>query len=190
MGWKLFQRSFGRETHDLDLDLDPWISQHWTYWTHSTFPQKETEILSDWCHVMPGGWPFGLTEQATAFAELVALRAWVGVGATCFDAVEAELGGFANLIRNVDLVPLADLRVALVAVKFVPAEGQDACPQICATGPMWVGLAHRMAHAGNGQTWASYVYEDLFATSPPSQLHRTALMPQSAALSAPPKSCV
>ena len=58
--------------------------------------------------------------EARAFANARAVVTWAGLGVPAWEAFEAQLGSFNNLIRNVAILPDSIIRQAVGATRLTP----------------------------------------------------------------------
>ena len=128
--------------------------------------------------------------EAEAFADARALSTWVGLDDDCFDAVEHQIGSFANRIRNIGLLPAHLITAATTAARVATPE--VAGPPVIPAGerqlyPMEVaqfGLVWRIARRLAAPDWDAHVDIDPFEPVAPAPA-AAAVAPPAIAAAAP-----
>ena len=96
--------------------------------------------------------------------------AWVGISEQAFDAVEAQLGSFADRIRNISLLPSHMISEATRGARLVVAATPDIPEYERRLTPIEVaqfGLCWRIAKRLAAPNWDTWVDCDPFAPPPP-----------------------
>ena len=99
--------------------------------------------------------------DARAFTDARAMIQWVGVPIEAFEAFESQMGKFANLIRNIALLPEKLIAPATAAARVPVANQADRL--LTPLEVAQIGLCWRIARRLAADDWAAHVDVDPFA---------------------------
>ena len=100
---------------------------------------------------------FPTEEEAEGFVTIDAIVDWVGLGVLVIPAIERQTGPFANMPRNLAMLPPVIIREAVKVAKITETDGQERL--LAPVEAAQVGLVWRITRRGN---WVSWVDIDPF----------------------------
>ena len=103
---------------------------------------------------------FPTEEEAQQFVTIEAIAMWVGLNVLVIPAIEKHTGAFANMLRNLAMLPPVVIKEAVKVAKLTEADGEERLLTPVEAGQ--VGLVWRITRRKLSGNWASWVDVDPF----------------------------
>ena len=103
---------------------------------------------------------FPTEEEAQGFVTIEAIAIWVGLNVLVIPAIEKHTGAFANMPRNLAMLPPVVIKEAVKVAKLIEADGEDRL--LTPVEAAHVGLVWRITRRKLSGNWASWVDVDPF----------------------------